>query len=119
VLRRILWLVLAFPGAVALITLAIANRHPVQMVLDPFRPEAPLLSVSLPFFAYLLGALIAGVVLGGLATWITQGRYRRNARLQSSQARRWQVEADRLARERDKDVTQRNPQLVPPRRDAA
>ncbi len=118
-LKRIFWILLAFPAAVALTTLAIANRHNVQMVLDPFHPETPRLALSMPFFVYLLGALIAGVVLGGIATWITQGRYRRHARVQSSQAKRWQSEADRLARERDKDITQRAQQLTAPRRDAA
>jgi uncharacterized integral membrane protein len=101
VLRRFLWAILAVPSAILLVTLAVANRAPVQLVLDPFRPEAPLLSMSLPLYAYLLGALTVGVVLGGVATWMTQGRWRKTARSRSQDAMRWQAEADRLARERD------------------
>ncbi len=103
-LRRIAWIVIAFPAAVVLVTLAIANRHSVQLVLDPFRPEAPALSLMLPFYAYLFAALVAGVVLGGMATWITQRHWRRSARVKTHEARRWHAEADRLTRERDADV---------------
>jgi uncharacterized integral membrane protein len=103
-LKRIAWILIAFPAAVLLITLAIANRHPVQLVLDPFRPDAPALSLMLPFYAYLFAALVAGVMLGGLATWVTQRRWRRSARIRAGEAKRWHAEADRLARERDADV---------------
>ncbi|MFA5950310.1 MAG: hypothetical protein WC807_08505 [Hyphomicrobium sp.] len=121
-LKRIIWLVLAFPAAVLLIALAVSNRHVVRLVLDPFRPEAPVLSLVLPFYAYLFGTLLLGVVLGGLATWISQGRWRRTARLSSADARRWHAEADRLTRERDQEVTARRKALSAPatnRRDAA
>jgi uncharacterized integral membrane protein len=119
VLKRTLVLLLAFPAALVLITLGIANRHPVQMVIDPFRPEAPLLSLSLPFFVYLFAALVAGVILGGLATWMNQSRYRRDARQQTIQAKRWHAEADRLSRERDSAVSQKSNPLLTSRRDAA
>ena len=99
-LRRILWFPIALVAAVLLVTLAVANREPVRLVLDPFKPDAPVISISLPFYAYLLGALTIGVILGGLSTWLTQGRWRRTARAKSQDAMRWQAEADRLARTR-------------------
>jgi uncharacterized integral membrane protein len=104
-MKRVLSLLVAFPLAVVLITLAIANRHSVRLVLDPFRPENPVVSLQLPFYAYLLGALILGVALGGFATWLSQSRWRRMARVRSVEARRWQAEADRLGRERDDLIT--------------
>ena len=64
-LRRVLWLFVAFPVAAVLVTLAVANRHPVRLVLDPFRPETPVLSLELPFYAYLFIVLMTGVILGG------------------------------------------------------
>lgn len=111
VLRRIVWFPVALVAAVLLVTLAVANRDPVRMVLDPFRPDAPVISLTLPFYAYLLGALTIGVVLGGIATWLTQGRWRKTARLKSQDAMRWQAEADRLARERDSQVSALRPML--------
>jgi uncharacterized integral membrane protein len=105
VLKRFFWVIFALPAAIILVSIAVANRQPVRLVLDPFRPEAPLLgSIELPLYAYLFGALIAGVILGGLATWMTQGRWRKRARSTSQDAMRWQAEADRLARERDAQV---------------
>jgi hypothetical protein len=101
VLRRIVWLLVAFPAAAILVTLAVANRHAVRLVLDPFRPDTPVLWLELPFYAYLLIALVIGVALGGTATWMTQSRWRRTARRRAQEALRWQAEADRLARERD------------------
>ena len=100
-LRRIVWLLVAFPAAAILVTLAVANRHGARLVLDPFRPEEPALWIDLPFYAYLLIALVIGVALGGTATWMTQSRWRRTARRRAQEALRWQAEADRLARERD------------------
>ena len=119
-LKRIVWLLIAFPAAVVLITLAIANRHSVRLVLDPFRPEQPVLSVLLPFYAYLFGALLIGVLVGGLSTWMSQGHWRRSARRNSGDAKRWRAEAERLTRERDAEVAGRAKELpAPGRRDAA
>jgi uncharacterized integral membrane protein len=101
VVKRILWLLVAFPAALLLVTFAVVNRHEVRLVLDPFRPENPVISLSLPFYAYLFAALIVGVVLGGMATWFAQSRWRRSARQHGRAAARWHAEADRLTRERD------------------
>ena len=114
-LRRIASLLVAFPLGVLIVALAVSNRHPVQLILDPFRPEAPALSVVLPFYAYVLGALVLGVILGGMATWFSQGRWRKTARAQGQRAARYEAEAERLARERDLSVSAQ-PQLAVARR---
>ena len=101
-LRRVLWLFVILPAAAIIITLAVANRHSVRLVLDPFRPEAPVLALELPFYAYLFIMLVAGVILGGMATWATQGKWRRTARTRALEAMRWQAEADRLARQQER-----------------
>jgi uncharacterized integral membrane protein len=99
VLRRAWKYLLGVPIAIILLTLAVINRHGVRLVLDPFRPDEPVLSLVLPFYAYLIGMLLLGIVIGGLATWLTQARWRRTARRRTAEAQRWQAEADRLARE--------------------
>jgi uncharacterized integral membrane protein len=101
-LRRFVWVLVAFPVAVLLLTLAVANRHGVRLVLDPFRSDEPVLFLVLPFYAYLFGVLLLGIVIGGLAVWVTQARWRRTARRRAAEAQRWQAEADRLTRERRK-----------------
>ena len=103
-LRRVIWTVVAFPIGLVLVTLAVSNGHRVRLVLDPFRPDDPVLSLVLPFYAYLFGALLVGIVIGGVVMWLTQARWRRIARRRGADAVRWQAEADRLTRERDKQL---------------
>lgn len=111
-LRRIVWLMIALPAGLLLVVLAVANRHDVRLSLDPFRPEAPVLSVVLPFYAYLFAAMVIGVLMGGIAMWLSQSRWRRSARVQGRAAARWQAEADRLTRERDAQVAGQHKQLA-------
>ena len=105
---RILGLLFGFIAAVFLVTLAVANRHAVRLVLDPFDPLDPVLALELPFYAYVFAMLIVGVVMGGLATWVSQSRWRRLARARGQDAARWRAEAERLTRERDAYVAQRS-----------
>ncbi|MGH1418049.1 MAG: hypothetical protein ACRBCJ_04245 [Hyphomicrobiaceae bacterium] len=103
-LKRLGLFLFALPIAVLMITLAVANRHGVRLVLDPFRPESPALAVDLPFYIYLFAALVLGVIAGGLSVWFSQSHWRRSARTRSQDAKRWQAEADRLTRERDASI---------------
>jgi uncharacterized integral membrane protein len=116
VLSRLVWFPIALVAFVLLVTLSVANRDPVRLVLDPFRRDAPVIFVDLPLYAYLLGALTLGAVLGGLATWFGQGRWRKTARVKAQDAMRWQAEADRLVRERDSSVGGARPMLVATKR---
>jgi Mn2+/Fe2+ NRAMP family transporter len=104
VLGRIFGLIIGFIAAVFLVTLAVANRHPVKLILDPFNPENPVLSADLPFYAYLFAMLIGGVILGGFSTWIGQSKWRRTAYLRTQEAIRARAEAERLTREREAAV---------------
>lgn len=104
-MKRLLRLLVAFPLGVALVALALANRHGVPLILDPFRPETPALEITLPFYAYLFGVLLLGVLIGGTAVWFGQSHWRRTARVGRRDAHRWQSEASRLHRERDEIVS--------------
>lgn len=90
--------------------IAVANRHHVELVLDPFAPKNPALSISLPLFVYLFAAVAFGLLLGGIATWLTQGKWRRGTRQQTAEARRWRNEADQLKRQIE---AAQHPQLPP------
>jgi hypothetical protein len=104
VLRRIVRIVVVLPVVVVMVALGVANVHDVRLALDPFRPSDPVLSIVLPFYVWLLTALTIGVVIGGLATWLTQAGWRRSARRRDVEARRWRAEADRLQREREREL---------------
>jgi Lipopolysaccharide assembly protein A domain len=100
VLRRIIRLVILVPAVIALVAVGVANTHDVRLALDPFRPDDPALSLVLPFYVWLLAALILGVIAGGLATWPAQVRWRRSAQRSEMATQRWKAEAERSGRAR-------------------
>jgi uncharacterized integral membrane protein len=79
-LNRFMTVVVFIPLAIVLVALAVANRAPVAFTLDPFNPGNPGLTVTLPLFIYLFGALALGLIVGSVATWFKQGHYRKLAR---------------------------------------
>lgn len=84
------------PVAVIVILLAIANRAPVLLSFDPFTKGAPELALEAPLYAIVLAALVVGVLLGGIGTWLSAGRIRRASRVSRREAHRLRSEADRL-----------------------
>jgi uncharacterized integral membrane protein len=75
-LRRILTAIVVIPLALILIVFAVANRRGVTVSLDPFASNEPAVSLTLPLFALMFVVLIVGVLIGGAATWLRQGRFR-------------------------------------------
>ncbi len=97
--RKFVLGLLVVPLAVVLIALAIANRKPVTLTLDPFGGAESMLAFDLPLFFLLLSAFAVGLIVGGFATWLGQGKWRRNAKVRSREAREWRRQADRLEKE--------------------
>ncbi|MBL0371822.1 DUF1049 domain-containing protein [Rhizobium sp. KVB221] len=92
-ITRLIKILILVPVAIVLIVLSVANRHLVTLALNPFRPEDTVLSVSLPFFVFLFLALMSGVLIGSAVTWLAQGKYRKKAREEAQEARKWREEA--------------------------
>lgn len=117
-MSRLLWWVIGVPVGIVLVALAVANRAPVRLSLDPFRPDAPALSVELPLFLIFFAVLMLGVVIGGAAVWFNQGRHRRAERRLRHEAER--LRADREATvERDREARRSAMALPAPGRRAA
>ena len=93
--KKIINLLILLPVGIILIIFCVANRQLVTLAFNPFRPEDQVLALSAPLFVFLFAMLIIGMVVGSLATWLTQGRHRKRARSQSREAVRWQAEADK------------------------
>ena len=87
-----------------------------MLSLDPFGGAAPRWSIELPLFILLFATLGLGILIGGIATWFGQGKWRRAARAERANAARLRQEVERL-RER----VSTGPALAPPYsdRDAA
>ena len=73
-MRFVFWLVV-LPLAVAMAMFAVNNRETVFVDFWPL-PYA----VEVPLFLLILGTVFLGLLIGGTATWLGQGRWRRLAR---------------------------------------
>ena len=97
--RKIILALVVIPLGVVLIALAVVNRKSTVLILDPFDSAEPSLSLEAPFFLFLLGAFTIGLLVGGIASWLNQGKWRRTAREGVREARDWRRQADRLEKE--------------------
>ena len=80
-LRRIVAAIILIPLAIIIVAFAVANRHAVTLSFDPFAGggSEPAASLTLPLFALVILLLMVGVLIGGLSTWLGQGKWRRTA----------------------------------------
>ncbi|MBX3512383.1 MAG: DUF1049 domain-containing protein [Xanthobacteraceae bacterium] len=111
-MRKLLRWLIVVPLAVLLVLLAVANRAPVTLSLDPFSREAPAFAVTVPLFVALLLAVVLGVVIGGVAAGIGRMRWRYRARRAERAAEKLSAENEAFfrsvpAREREAETPSR------------
>lgn len=97
--RLVGWLVLV-PLCVVLVAFALANRHLVALNINPFGSPAPVdaAGFGVPLFIILYVMLLVGVLLGGIATWFSQGPRRRAERHWRREAQHLGIELEALRR---------------------
>jgi uncharacterized integral membrane protein len=76
-IRKFLTALVMLPAGILLTLLAMANRKPVTVSFDPFDASDADFTVTIPLYVLGFTILIAGVLLGGIAAWLKQGRHRR------------------------------------------
>jgi uncharacterized integral membrane protein len=79
-LRKILTAVVVIPLVVIIVAFAVANRQTITVSFDPLSSANPAYAATVPLFVLIFAVLIFGVVIGGFAAWIRQGKWRRAAR---------------------------------------
>ena len=79
-LRKIVTAIIVVPLVVIIVAFAVANRQAVTVSFDPLSSASPAYVVTLPLFAVIFIVLIFGVLIGGFAAWLRQGKWRRMAR---------------------------------------
>lgn len=92
--------------AVGLVSVALANREMVTLQLLP----AGLVdvfgvnwSLELPLFGVMFGGVGIGLLIGFIWEWLREYKHRREASVQSREARRLEREVTRLKGEKHKD----------------
>ncbi|WP_294534067.1 LapA family protein [uncultured Rhodoblastus sp.] len=80
-MRSFLKYLLLAPIVLIFLSFDMANRQNVVISFDPFNSAdaAALPQVSVPLFIVLMGSTMLGVLLGGIATWLGQSRFRKAA----------------------------------------
>jgi uncharacterized membrane protein YciS (DUF1049 family) len=93
-MKRALRFVLLLPVVILAVALSIANRHDVLFSLDPFAEGEPAVSVTVPLYWLLFGAVAIGVLFGGVAAWLRQSRWRKAARRDRAELERMRRAAE-------------------------
>ena len=82
---------------ILVLALAVANRHEVFIYLDPFDVVTPQSTqLAFPLGLIILVSVFVGVLLGSIATWLEQGKFRRAARQAKAEGRSLRAEIARL-----------------------
>lgn len=93
-MRKLVTAVVLVPLAVVIVMFAVANRQTVVVSLDPFEPAQPALSLAVPLFALAFVLVGIGVLVGGVAAWMRQHKWRVRARRAEADARELRARLD-------------------------
>jgi uncharacterized integral membrane protein len=115
-IRKIVAAVILVPLAVVIIAFAVANRQIVTVSLDPFNAEHPAASLTLPLFALVVVLLVVGVLIGGVAAWLRQAKWRRTARRLEREIADLHIEIEALQRAAGISGAGVNAPAMPPER---
>ena len=96
VVRKVVAAIILVPLAVVIIAFAVANRQIATVSLDPFSSEHPAASLTLPLFALVIVLLVIGALIGGIAAWLRQARWRRTARRMEREIADLHIEIEEL-----------------------
>src|SRR5437764_1239194 len=97
-LRKIVTVVVLGSLATLIVLFAVANRAGVVISFDPFAADAPAFALAAPLFVALLVVLVGGVIVGGIAAWLNQAKWRRRARRLARDLARARAETEDLQR---------------------
>jgi uncharacterized integral membrane protein len=104
-IRNIVRVLILAPLALLIAMFAVANRAPVLIGFDPFGAQPPMFAFVSPLYLALMAALIFGVVVGGVAAWMSQNPRRRRARRLAAELKASRAEAEALRRQIETNAT--------------
>ena len=96
--RKIVTAIVVVPLVTVIVAFAVANRQAVTVSFDPFSTTSPAYATTLPLFVLLFIVLILGVIIGGIAAWIRQSKWRRIARKLDADVRALHDELETIRR---------------------
>jgi uncharacterized integral membrane protein len=99
-MRKFIAIAILAPLALVIVAFAMANRDIVALSFDPFDAVKPAFTLRLPLFILIFVLVGIGVLVGGVAAWLRQHKWRARARRAEAEARdlRARLGADRPQR---------------------
>jgi len=91
--KLVAWAILV-PLAVVIVMFAVANREIITVSFDPFGSAQPVFALKLPLFILVFVLVGIGVLVGGVASWLKQHKWRVRARRAEAEARDLRVRLD-------------------------
>jgi hypothetical protein len=79
-MRKLVTIFIVVPLGIVIVLFAVANRGIVTLVFDPFDSAQPAIALKMPLFLLSFVLVGIGILIGGLATWLGQRRWRARAR---------------------------------------
>ena len=114
-MRKIVAAFVLIPLALIIIMFAVANREIITVTFDPFDAKNPAFALTMPLFMLIFVLVGAGVLIGGVAAWLKQHKWRARARRAEAEARhlREQIDAQR-SRPPLPAAVEHSPMIIPP-----
>src|SRR5262245_27411223 len=91
-MRKFVTAFVLVPLAVIIVMFAVANREIISVSFDPFDSVKPALALKLPLFLLIFALVGLGVLIGCIAAWLKQHRWRVRARRAEADVRRLRTE---------------------------
>jgi hypothetical protein len=86
-MRKFLAAIVLIPLALVIVMFAVANREIVTVSFDPFDTAHPAFSTKTPLFILIFVLVGLGVLVGGIAAWLKQHKWRMRARRAEAESR--------------------------------
>src|ERR1700742_2852472 len=86
-MRKFIALAVLIPLAIVIVMFAVANREIVTVSFDPFDAVHPAFALKTPLFLLIFALVAVGIVVGGIAAWMRQAKWRMRARRAEAEAR--------------------------------
>jgi uncharacterized integral membrane protein len=115
-MRKFVTAFVLIPLAILIVMFAVANREIITVSFDPFDSVNPSIAIKLPLFILIFVLVGIGVLVGGIAAWLRQHKWRARARRAEADVRRLrgELEAERSVAATPPAREAHPPLIVPP-----
>jgi uncharacterized integral membrane protein len=95
-MRKFLSALILVPLGIIIVMFAVANREVISVSFDPFDTVNPAFALKVPLFGVIFALVGLGVLVGGIASWLKQHKWRTRARRAEAEGRELRARLDAL-----------------------